>query len=925
MGERPLRVVGREEQLAVVADVVDAARSGRAGLVRVTGQPGVGKSTFLRLVEDGAPDLRSLRVRGLPSEQVVAHAALHGLLRPVSALLARVPESQRAALAAALGWGPPAASDAFLVGAATLTLLGAAAEEQPVLLLVDDAQWLDDESAAAVRFAAERALEDRLAVVMAGRPGWDDQWRGVGGATLRLEGLSVEQAAAALPADTAPGVVERLVAAGGGNPLALHDVVASLSDEQRQGLSPLPDPLPIGADLAAGYGAAFDRLPAGPRLAAVLLALAEGDVPAVVRCLDAFRLDADAVLAACEDADVLTGGPQWAFRHPLVREAVLARAGASERRTAHAALAEAVDVAAAGGAVRRAWHLGRATVLPSEPVAAALADAAEELGRRRGHASAAATWEQAAALTPDPAVAARRTAAAVEAAFAAGDSAAVARLAGKALGGAADEATAGRVLLTLGTLEELHGSVPRAADLLDRAAERARGRDRAWALTALALVRFRLDDLDAPRRCAARLAECADGDDPVEGHLLRFLRGFAAALAGDVVESHGLLSRVLAERNEPALADDPRHFGVVGYTASLLGMVPEVLPEAERRIADARRRGAAGVLVPMLALTAAAHAQTGDHRRAYAYAGEAVELATRLGFAPGVHVAVEMLAWQAASRGLHDAARDALTRARELSDRAGTSAVAANQALVAAYCALCRDEPGEAVALLEARLEVDGGVGPLGEPLGVAPMLVEAYLVLGRTREARDLALRLDAATPHPRTPAREADVARTLAQFDIATGADPCAHLDAAEDGWLRAQAPFEVARTRLLRGQWLRRQGRRREARIPLERAVHRLGALDLTLWLRRAERELAATGATRERRDGGTREPLTAQETQVALHVATGLTNREVAAAMFLSVKTVEYHLGNVFRKRGYRTRAELAGRFEADGTLDAGLGP
>jgi DNA-binding CsgD family transcriptional regulator len=280
-----------------------------------------------------------------------------------------------------------------------------------------------------------------------------------------------------------------------------------------------------------------------------------------------------------------------------------------------------------------------------------------------------------------------------------------------------------------------------------------------------------------------------------------------------------------------------------------------------------------------------------------------------------VAVAVEMLAWQSAARGLHEDARQALERARALTDRAGTTGVAAHQAITAAFCALCRGDLAEAAALLEARIAADGGVGSMGEPLGVAPELVEAYVGLGRPADAAALAGRyaeVSASSPAPPTVALVARCRGLTADGD-----------DAAAEAFetalaAHAQAPdaFETARTRLLYGARLRRTGRRVAAREQLRVALDAFAAMDLTAWARRAADELGATGATARARRPLASEPLTSQETRVALLVARGRSNREVAAALFLSPKTIEHHLASVFRKRGFRSRAELAAAFATE---------
>jgi len=492
-------------------------------------------------------------------------------------------------------------------------------------------------------------------------------------------------------------------------------------------------------------------------------------------------------------------------------------------------------------------------------------------------------------------------------AFLAGDVERTRALAARVLDGPAGRAARAQVLSTLGVLEQYAGSVPRAAELLATAAELADGSQRVWALAELGHTRFRLGDLAGIGDVADRLAEAADPGDPGQRALAEFARGIALTVGGDPAAGRPLLADVLELLQSPPLRDDPRYLIHLGLAAGFLGDVRDVVALGERRLAETRERGALGVLVPGLALMAAGRAWLGDHAGAFADAGEAAELGEQLGYAADTAVAVEMLAWQSAARGLHDDARRALERARALTDQAGTTSVHAHQAITAAFCALCRGDLAETAALLEARIAADGGLGSLGEPSGVAPTLVEAYLGLGRTADAAALPQRYATVTPQPPPPPTAALVARCRALTAAAEGAE--AALAA------HAQAPdaFEAARTRLLYGARLRRAGRRVAAREQLRAALDAFAAMDLTAWARRAADELGATGATARPRRPLASEPLTSQETRVALLVARGLSNREVAAALFLSPKTIEHHLASVFRKRGFRSRTELASAF------------
>jgi DNA-binding NarL/FixJ family response regulator len=905
--------VGRDEELGRVRDLLEAVRGGLTGALVVQGEAGIGKTTLLAAAEELADGFTCLWARGVESEATLGHAALLELLTPVQDRLSDLPTAQAEALAAALGWGPAGApGDRYLVAAATLSLLAAAAEQAPLLVLADDLHWVDRESAAALLFAARRLHRDAVAFLFAVRTGSGGVVPLAGLSVLSLAGLAPAEAAGLLPARLADPVAARLVERTRGNPLALSEVTRRLTPAQLVGAAPLPDPLPVGARLELVYQPVLAGLSA-PAWRAVLLcaAGAEGAAAALVGALGQDGVDASAALDEAEERGILVrDGGSVAFRHPLLRSAAWRLATPAQRRAAHLALAGALPGEAARAA--RTWHLAEAAGGPDDALAGELVAVAEEDRTRRGFAAASAALERAALLTADPGLAAERLAAAVGDAFLAGDVERTRALAARVLAGPAGRAARAQVLFTLGVLEQYAGSVPRAAELLAAAAELADGPQRVWALAELGNTRFRLNDLAGVGEIADRLAEAADPGDPGQRALAAFARGVTLTVAGDPAAARPLLTDVLELLQSPPLRDDPRYLINLAVAAGFLGDLRGLVAPFEQRLAETRERGALGVLVPGLALMASGRAWLGDHTGAFADAGEAAELGEQLGYATDTAVAVEMLAWQSAARGLHDDARRALERARMLTDRAGTTSVAAHQAITAAFCALCRGDLAAAAALLEARIAADGGVGSLGEPLGVAPTLVEAYVGLGRAADAAALAGRYADVTPQPPPPPTAALVARcrglTVASDEAAAEAFETALA-------AHAQAPdaFEAARTRLLYGARLRRAGRRVAAREQLRVALDAFTAMDLTAWAQRAADELGATGATARPRRPLASEPLTSQETRVALLVARGLSNREVAAALFLSPKTIEHHLASVFRKRGFRSRTELASAF------------
>jgi DNA-binding CsgD family transcriptional regulator/tetratricopeptide (TPR) repeat protein len=883
---------------------LDGVLAGEAAALHVEGEPGMGKTVLMEQARSMAVGFSCLSSTGAESEATLAHAGLLELLTPVRHLLGEVPEGQAAALGTALGWtSSGAAVDRFLVAAGTMSLLAAAAATTPVLVLVDDLHWLDRESADAILFAARRLNADAVAFLTSARSGALPTELVHGLPVLHLEGLDGREVGELLRDDVAAPVVQRLTELTGGNPLALLEVAGRLSAAQRAGGSPLPDALPVGARLHTVYDAVVGALPGHVRLAALLTAL---DRSVATSAAPAESFD-EAVARGVLVADRTGHG----FRHPLIRSAVLRLTTPSQLREAHRLLASHVP----RGSAAHAHHCAAAATGPDDAIADALAQTAADARARMGYAAAAAALERSALLTPDHRVAADRLAAAAQDAFVAGDPALTRALVDRVMGssGASDQAR-GRALFTLGMLEQYAGSVARAADHLSGACAVLRGAELVDGLTERALVAFRLNDLAAFADCAAGIGAAADVDDPAQLLRLRFTGGMARAIAGDYESARGILGGLTDLALADELRDDPRSLLLMALASALTGTVGDALERGAQRIDDVRRRGAIGMLMPILAISASGRAMVGDHARAFAEAGEAVELADWLGYVADAAVALEQLAWQYAARGLHDDARAALDRARQLIDRAETTTAASHYALTAAFCALCRDDLAGVVDLLEPRIAIDGGVGAMGEPLGVAPLLIEAYVGLGRTADARDLAQRLADATPAASPIELTTQVQRCRA-LTTPDGAESQRWFEAALESYASHPDPFERARTHLMSGSRLRRDGLRVLAREQLRAAHETFTELELTRWAAVAAAEINATGAVVRPVGAGTRQDLTSQETRVALLVAEGKSNKEVAAALFLSPRTVERHLGSVFRKKGFRSRTELTRAYAA----------
>lgn len=906
-------LLGRDGQLAELAAVLGRAGTGHNATVVIRGRAGYGKSTLLDAVmaHARADGWRCVPVIGVESESAMAGAGLLAALTPLRAYLAAAPPAQQEALGAAVGWrAATSAGNRFLVGAATLSLLSAAASDRPLLIAVDDVQWVDVESAQALLFAARRLMHDRVAVVLTHRVGVTLRVPLDGFDVVTVDGLPSAAARGLLGQGFSDGVVERLLDETDGNPLALLECRRTLTRAQRAGAAPLPRVLPVPDRLRDLYANELAALSDGAwRMAVICAASADRSAAPVLQAVAAEGHDPEACLAGAAGLMAVDAGT-LSFRHPLIRSATWERATAAERRSAHQSLARVVQDGAA-----RTWHRAEATPGYDEALADELAAVAEVGRSRLGFAAAAAAMERAARLTADPGRRHEWLAAATEDAYVAGDSGLARRLAGEVLGADAAAEARARVLVALGLLEQHYGTLANSRERLKRAAELATGRLLMRALYELTHVCHALDDLSGVVAAADRAAMVADRGDPEQAMLADYLPGAARVIEGRPDVGAPLLKQAVELlESDPGLRDDPRHLAVSLFCAFWLRDSVVAVGYAERRIDRARELGALGVLAFGLSVYSGGLAWAGYHVRAYAVAGEAVELFDTLGYAADPGVACEVLAVEQAARGMHEDAERMLARARRFASIHDFDPMPPHLGRAVAFCAFCRGDLDQVVRILEDQIARFGGVGVLLEPLGVAPLLIESYLGLGRDEDGRRLAQRFAAAQADPEQPYVAAMIARCHAL--VASDLDEAiAAFDRSLGFHALLPDSFETARTRLLYGMRLRRDGRRVDARELLEAARDAFLAQDLTLWAERAAQELAGTGQ-RARSRSTTQEPLTSQETRVALLVAQGLTNREVAAALFLSPKTVEHHVGAVLRKRGLRSRTELARALAVD---------
>jgi DNA-binding CsgD family transcriptional regulator len=895
-------LVGRERECAAIDRLLEASARGQSSSLVVRGEAGIGKTALLTYAAERAGDRSVLRTAGVESESDLAFAGLYGLLRPVVEKLGDLPEAQAGALAGALGLAPSLGADRLLVSAATLSLLAAAADEGPLLCLIDDAQFLDAASADALVFSARRLAAEPVAMLFAAREGEARVFAPPGLPELVLEGLGAE-AATRLVQASAPAAADPvrgwLLAEAAGNPLALLELPSGLSEEQLLGRAALPEAIPLTSRLRSAFEQRADRLPAATRTALLIAALDDrGEVATVVRAAGETGLAED-TLDPAEKAGLLRlVGGRVVFRHPLVRSAVHASSTLTERRGAHAALAAALS--GAEDADRRVWHQALATMSTDEEVAAALEASAGRYQARAGHASAATAFVRAAELSADEGHRTRRLAAAAEAAWAAGQPQRARELIARAQPLATGKSRA-ELLHLRGVIEARTGDLRSAVAVLIEAA----GASEDGSLTLEVLNEATEAASYAGNYAQAAALGARAGEIEPRSEIDRFrvaaLSGVGAELAGDHERAAPLAQEALRHAEE---LEDPRALILAAFIADLRGTVGEGLPYATRAVTIARERALLSVLPDALRQQAFALVGQGRFSLAYAAAEEGIRLASDFEHHWDTSWILSRLATLDALRGDESRARAHADEAIELAATGATMVVGfAEWALGLLELTLGR--PSEATDRL---LLVSAGERPESNPLTALwsiPDLIEAAARSGRLDETVDRFDRYTDWVHHSPSPARLSLLARCRAlagegdvreQFETALAADA-------------ALSPFEQARSELLYGEWLRRERQRREARRHLRRAADLFRQVGAPPWEERAEAELRATGETARRRDPSTLDQLTPQELQIAGLVAAGMTNREVAAQLYLSPRTIDYHLRKVFSKLGIASRTEL----------------
>ncbi|PWU18516.1 MAG: LuxR family transcriptional regulator, partial [Candidatus Rokuibacteriota bacterium] len=902
---------GRDAERARIGALLDAARSSQSGALVLRGEPGVGKSALLLDARERAADMHLLTARGVESESELPFAALHQLLRPALGQLSDLPPPQASALRGALGLEDGRSDQRFLVFAACLSLLAELAERRPVLCLVDDAHWLDAASADALRFVARRLDTEGIVMLFAAREG-DVRAFEADVPSLPLDGLNAEAAGALLArgvgVDAAPAVRNELVNQTRGNALALLELPSALTAAQLSGQERLPDALPMTRQVEAIFLERVRRLP--PDTQRVLLVAAADDsenAAVVTRAAEQLGISPRALDAAEEAGLVSVHGTHLEFRHPLVRSALYEAATSNERRAAHGALAEALakDEAQAD---RRAWQLAAAALEPDEHVVRALEEAARRAEERAGYLAAARALERAAALSAERPEQGRRLAAAALAASVVGADEYATSLANQAVPLVEDPVSGADVARVFGIAEIRRG---RPLDVLPALIEAAREVAPVDPRKALDLLLFATwassDGGDAAGQVeVARLA--ADVVPPDEDgwsmFVLDFLVGCGAMSENDVTRGVQLLERAI----DWALASgDERAMYWASAGALWLGDDQRAASLASRSAALARRKGAVGILAAALGVRASQLFLAQQFDDALVAAGEGVELARELGADNLVLLPLTVEAGVAAIRGREEDARRDAGAALDIAQAHGLvlRAVAARRAL--ALVELGRGRWAEALEHLGTIAGVESRSGATLVAMMAVPDRIEAAVRAGRIDEGRASLPAFEEWAGQARAPwvlPRLASCRALVAEGDDATEQFEEAIRLAAD------ARPFDLARIQLLYGEHLRRERRRADSRAQLRAAIEGFDRLRAEPWAERARAELRASGETARKRDVSTLDQLTPQELQVARLVADGLSNKEVAAQLFLSPRTIDSHLRNVFGKLGITSRTQLA---------------
>jgi DNA-binding CsgD family transcriptional regulator len=905
---------GRDAERREIGALLDSARASRSGALVLRGEAGVGKTALLLDAREQAGDMEVLSARGVESESELPFAALSAVLRPALGYLRQLPEPQRVALSGALGLEAGAAEQHFLVFAACLSLLAEVAERRPVLCLVDDAHWLDAASADALRFVARRLDAEGIAMLFAARQGEVRDFEATDVPSLQLERLDDEAANALLTqvrADVAAPVRNHLVRQSRGNALALTELPSALNEAQLAGDEPIPEALPLTDQVESIFLGRVRRLPEDTQRLLLLTAIDDTeDAALIARAAKQLDLNPEALDAAERAGLVSVRGTRIDFRHPLVRSAISGAATSSDRRAAHRALANALEHEA-DHADRHAWHLASSVLEHDEDAVQALEQAAERAQNRAGHVAAARALERAAELSSDDAARGRLLVRATRAARIAGADELSVALAEQARPLVDDPLLRSEIAYAVGLYQFRRARPVESAQTLLEAAREVATLDHRLALEQLIWATGAASiggDAQALMEVAALIATIVPpGVDEDATMVVHALTAFAeGTFTGGIAQKHEdeELDKAMVWATSSRNA---QYVFAVGVAALYAGDDQRFGTLMNRAISLARERGEFGLLAEALALRAAELMVAQRYDEAELAANEAVQFTRELGAGNVAARSMAVLAFIAAVHGDEGETRE---RARDLLDLAtarGLAPSATQGSYALALLDLGHGRWAEAFERFEAVRASSENVGSSIMVSFAMPDIIEAAVRADHLDTAREALSAfeqwVDLSAARWARPAL-AGLRAILADGDEATG-----HFEEALR--MRADArPFDFARIQLHFGQHLRRERRRSDSRVQLRAAIEAFERLRAEPWLKRARVELRASGETARKRDPSTMDQLTPQELQIARFVAQGMANKEVAAHLFLSPRTIDYHLRNVFAKLGIKSRTQLA---------------
>jgi DNA-binding CsgD family transcriptional regulator len=902
----PNVLVGRDNETQVLESLLEATREGDGGAIVIHGEPGIGKTAILERAVVLARDFNVLRTLGNEADRELPYASLQDLFRPEIREVEQLPHPQRCALEVALGRRDGQVPDRLLVGLGLLNLMSLVGTRRPVLCVVDDGQWLDAASAHAIGFAARHVSKDPVAFLFGSRR-LTDEVRGI--AELHIGGLEDKDArellATALPDRLDGRVVDRLIAETHGNPLALLELPRGLTPSQLAGGFGLPVSVTLTGQIEESYRRRLARLsPDSRTLLLIVAADPTGDPGIIWRAAGSLGI-ADGASETIEDDGLVDFGERVVFRHPLVRSAVYKTANPRNRRDAHRALAEATD--AAYDPDRKAWHRAQATLHPNEAVADELEASAERAQSRGGYAAAGAFLERSVAFTVDPASRAVRALRAAQA---------------KCLGGALDAASDLLMIAERGPLDDLHQAQLDA--LLGQIAfARSRGNE-VSPLMLRAASRLEHVDLNLARDSYfdALIAAIVSGHMAVEADVLTvakaalavppsdqprasdvLLEGLSLLVTDGVKSGIVVLKRALSAFRGDRLSTEERlrWSWVAGGTAGLIWdhETWDLLTARHQRLA--RELGALSVLPISLSTRVMMCLFAGDVAAARSLADQ-VQIVTDASDNRRIQNSALFLA----------AFRGDQAELGQLSETITSDAQLEGEGLALARVhwatALLRNGKGEYEEAFRCAKEAVRHPNEFWYWSWAAVELIEAASRTNRTAGARSVLARFVESTDACGTEWALGVQARCRALLTDGAGAEK--FYREAIERLMPTRLQVDLARTRLLYGEWLRRQRRRRDARDQLRRAHELFVEFDMSGFAGRAEAELLATGERARKREVDTQVDLTPREFRISELATQGATNQDIAEQLFISPATVEYHLTKVYRKLGIRSRTQLA---------------